>query len=135
MRGYDVALKFLGYQEHTHRTQLMKFFRKHGIICDPSTTPWCAAFVDACEKEVGNKGTGRLNARSFLAYGDKVPVNEAQQGDIVIFTRGNNSWQGHVTYFDSYYGTELVRVLGGNQSDQVKYSYYPRSRIIGIRRP
>ena len=99
---------------------------------NPATTAWCAAFVNAIEKKCGRKGTGVLTARSFLKYGS--PVAKPQLGDIVVFKRGNSSWEGHVGYYiseDKY----SVLSLGGNQSNKVCYANYPISSVLGYRRP
>lgn len=136
MKGIDVAEKFIGKQERRDKKELMAFMASEGVKIDPSTTPWCAAFIDACEKKVGNRGTSALNARSFLKYGNKVEPKDAEVGDIVIFTRGSSTWQGHVSYFVEWNDdSDTVIVLGGNQSDMVCYSHYACDRIIGIRRP
>lgn len=136
MLGIEVAKQYIGKQEIRDRKELMAFMKKYKIDIDPSKTPWCAAFINATERAVGNAGTGKLNARSFLTYGTDVDGDDAQEGDIVIFSRGSNSWQGHVTYFVEWDDkTNTVVVLGGNQSDMVCYSHYSQDRIIGIRRP
>ena len=78
-----------------------------------------------------------LLARSYLKYGDLVLEDELQKGDILIFRRGSEWWQGHVGF---YVGTEIVRgrkyyrVLGGNQDNEVNISLYPEYRLLGIRR-
>lgn len=133
--GIDVALVHLNQQERRDRANLMRFFKANRIDCDPVTTPWCAAFINACEREAGNKGTGLLNARSFLKYGVPVDPDLAEDGDIVIFSRGSNGYSGHVTYFHKWDdNTNTVICLGGNQSDMVCYASYTQDRIIGIRR-
>ncbi len=138
MRGIEIAESKLGLQERKDKNILMDFFKQYAInndiAIDPSTTPWCAAFVNACERAVGNKGTGRLNARSFMLYGNKVSLDQAKQGDIVIFARGNSSWQGHVAYLYTKTMTDLT-VLGGNQSDKVCISVYSIEHLLSIRRP
>lgn len=96
---------------------------------------WCAAFVGFCLEKAGLPSTRKLNARSYLAWGEKVAgVEQAKEGDIVVFTRGASTAQGHVAFFLRAVGTQ-VEVLGGNQSDAVTVARYARSRIIGIRRP
>ena len=138
MTGYDVAKSHLGLHEVKDRRELMKFMSAHGMVIDPSTTPWCAAFIGACERKAGKLGTGKYNARSYLTYGTPVKLKDAVKGDIVVFSRGGSSWQGHVTYFDGMdqdsEGNTLLRVLGGNQRDSVCVSYYPLTRLLGIRR-
>ena len=107
---------------------------------DPVTTEWCAAFVNMVLKqnyyptsnEVSNYP---LMARSFLEWGN--PVNKPKQGDVVIFTRGNSNWQGHVGFYVStkvVNGKKHYSVLGGNQDDAVSIKQYPISDLLGIRR-
>lgn len=135
MKGIEIAKKHLGQQEIRDRKALMAFFKQYGISCDPQTTPWCAYMVGACEKAVGNKGTGSGLARSYLKYGTAVKEEEAKEGDIVVFARGSNGYSGHVTYFVKWDdASNTVIVLGGNQSDMVCYSHYSQDRILGIRR-
>lgn len=132
----EIAGKFKGLNEREHKNVIADFIKKAaGININPATTAWCAAFVNGVLGASGSKGTGKLNARSFLSWGQ--PVDEPQQGDVVVFSRGNSSWQGHVGF---YMGTEVrngetyIKVLGGNQSNKVKESYYPASRLLGYRR-
>ena len=124
------AQKYLGLSEIRDRSVLRIFL---GI--DPKTTPWCAAFVNAVLKEAGIKGTGSNLARSFLRWG--VPVEGTPElGDIIVFKRGNSSWQGHVGFVcgvDSNDDTRIT-VLGGNQSDKVCKARYDTDHCLGIRR-
>lgn len=138
MTGFEIAKTMIGLQEIRDRSELMKFFKAHAkkndIVVDPATTPWCAAFINATERAAGNPGTGKLNARSFLTYGNRT-IERAKPGDIVIFSRGSNSWQGHVAYFvewDNAHDTLIV--LGGNQNDMVCYAHYSQDRVLTTRR-
>ncbi|NHM19630.1 TIGR02594 family protein [Tritonibacter mobilis] len=94
---------------------------------------WCAAFVGHCLEKAGLKSTRRLNARSYLDWGIPVDLVEAQPGDIVVFSRGSKSWQGHVGFFVKTTGA-MIEVLGGNQSDAVNIQRYAKSRLLGVRR-
>lgn len=142
MTGYDILKQYKGLHEVRNKKELNSFILKYvpewkGLSVD--STPWCAAIVNATERAVGNAGTGKLNARSFLNYGIKVELKDAKKGDILIFTRGGSTWQGHVTYLDGIEqgqgGRILLRCLGGNQSDSVCVGWYPKERLIGVRRP
>ncbi len=137
MIGINWLKQYLGYHEVKERKNLMALFKeysiKNDIYIDPSTTPWCAVMVNVAERAVGNKGTGLQNARSFLKYGYKVAIKDAKRGDIVIFSRGGSTWQGHVAYLEAIEGN-LIKTLGGNQSDAVTYGWYPKTRLLGIRR-
>jgi uncharacterized protein (TIGR02594 family) len=94
---------------------------------------WCAAFVGHCLEKAGLRSTRRLNARSYLDWGIPVDLGDAQPGDIVIFSRGSKSWQGHVGFFVKK-TSAMIEVLGGNQSDAVNIQRYAKSRLLGVRR-
>ena len=74
-----------------------------------------------------------LMARSFLYWGDS--VKEPEVGDIVVFPRGDQGWQGHVGFYvmtsadGKYY-----YILGGNQDDQVSILRFSASSALDIRR-
>ena len=60
-----------------------------------------------------------------------------QKGDIVVFPRGNQGWQGHVGFYvqtQVHNGKEYWLILGGNQDNKVRYDLFPVNRVIGIRR-
>ncbi len=141
MTPFQVAKSMLGLHEVRNNKTIREFLKanskKGDLNIDPSDTAWCAAFVNACERACGKKGSGLLNARSFLSYGTKVELKDAKQGDIVVFARGGSSWQGHVTYLDKIVkegGRTLLQCLGGNQGDAVTEGWYTLDRLLGIRR-
>lgn len=148
--GYEIAKTMLGLQEYRDRQKLMDFFLSQKVMspADPTKPfnpdgkmkgglPWCAAFVTACERKARglNKAKVRYAAREFGTYGESLgkDLTKVKEGDILIFTRGSNSWEGHVGY---YAGMKdgFIRVCGGNQSDSVSYAYYDKKRLIDIRR-
>ncbi|MGB1214828.1 MAG: TIGR02594 family protein [Pikeienuella sp.] len=134
---YDLARADLGTWEWAdgHNPKVVKYFADvgHEWVKDDETA-WCAAFVGSKLKQAGLPHTGKLNARSYLDWGTPVALKDAKEGDIVVFSRGNpNGWQGHVAFFVEESGS-TIRVLGGNQSNQVNVSAYPKSRLLGIRR-
>ena len=94
---------------------------------------WCAAFVGHCLEKAGLRSTRRLNARSYLDWAIPVDLADAQEGDVVVFSRGSKSWQGHVGFFVKTTGA-MIEVLGGNQSDAVTIQPYAKSRLLGVRR-
>ncbi len=104
-------------------------------IHEGDETPWCSAFVNWCLEQAGIAGTGKPNARSWLAWGTPINLEDAQPGDVCIFWRGNPvSWRGHVAFFLGCEDGEMVHVLGGNQCDCVSEGNYPIDRLLGIRR-
>lgn len=135
----DVAETYLGTAEFPGAKQspkILKMFADTGNAWVQSDeTPWCAAFVGAVLAQCGIKGTGKLNARSYLDWGQRIDLRDARQGDVVILSRGNDKTQGHVAflYVKSINGS-TVELLGGNQGDRVSVAHFPVSRIIGVRR-
>lgn len=112
---------------------LNDFLTTGGQNLDPATTAWCAAFVNASLGAAGQQGTGALNARSFLDWGQA--VDQPQRGDVAVFSRGDpNGWQGHVGFFEGYGPDGRVRVLGGNQGDSVSVASFDPSSLLGFRR-
>lgn len=134
---YAAAAKYEGLWEWKdgHNPKIVKWFADvgHEWVKDDETA-WCAAFAGAMLKEVGLPHTGKLNARSYLDWGEPVDIEDAQRGDVVIFSRDDPSgWQGHVAFLDRV-GESVVFVLGGNQSNQVNVKAYGRKQLLGIRR-
>jgi uncharacterized protein (TIGR02594 family) len=138
MKGIDVAYAMVGTTEF-NKTRLMNFFKERSIdndiLIDPTKLAWCAAFVNACEREAGNPGTGKLSARMFKTYGAEVNLEDIQHGDIVVFKRGKLPWQGHVTYFVKFGNPEKTHLtcIGGNQNDMVCESSFNVKDLLFIR--
>ena len=118
-----------------HNPKIVQMFADvgHSWVKDDETA-WCAAFVGSMLKRSGLPHTGKLNARSYLNWGVGVPLEMAERGDLVVFTRGDpNGWQGHVGFYSGH-DDKYVYVLGGNQSNQVNIKPYSRKRLLGVRR-
>lgn len=113
--------------------EIMKYFKAIGADwVQGDSTAWCSAFVNWVAKTEDYEYTGKLNARSWLDVGIK--VKEAKDADIVIFWRGSkDDWRGHVA-FPIAEVDGMIWCLGGNQSNMVKISPYPKSRVLGYRK-
>lgn len=134
-----VAERFLGYTETGNRQELRAFL---GV--DPRSTEWCAAFVNSVLHTTGQPGSESVSehplmARSFVDWG--VPVDhkeeEPEAGDVVIFPRGRQSWQGHVGFYVdtvTINGKQYWQILGGNQNNAVTVDLYDPRRAIAVRR-
>lgn len=131
-----VASRYIGYHESVNRVELRQFL---GV--DPVRIDWCAAFINSILKENNILGSDSvsaypLTARSFLRWGKR--VTQPELGDIIVFPRGTEGWQGHVGF---YYGTEYINgikhylILGGNQNNAVTIEPYRAALAISIRRP
>jgi uncharacterized protein (TIGR02594 family) len=130
-----IASRYMGFHERRQRGELKLFT---GV--DPVRIDWCAAFVNSVLHELDIPGSESvsdwpLTARSFLRWGHR--VKDPIPGDIIVFPRGRESWQGHVGF---YVGTEykngrrFYQILGGNQSDAVTIELFPARSAISIRR-
>jgi len=129
------AKKWEGKHERRNKKELKTLFSDTGQDpIDPARIPWCAAFANAILNRSGYETTNSLQARSFLHWGRK--TNNPQEGDVVVFSRGRNSWAGHVAFFVGYEyfeGVKYVKVLGGNQNQEVNIAYFPVDRVLGYR--
>lgn len=134
----EAAGAYLGLEEWPgakHNPKILDMFDivGHGNVRDDETA-WCAAFVGAVLASLGLPHTGKLNARSYMGYGQSVEPQDARPGDIVVLWRGSRtSWQGHVAFFVRFDGNSVI-LRGGNQGNAVTDAPYPIDRILAIRR-
>ena len=94
---------------------------------------WCGSFVEWCLKQAGIKGIGAegAGARNWLDFGFETKT--PKKGDIVVFWRESlSSWKGHVAFYSHETSTHIY-VLGGNQSNAVNVSAYPKSQLLEYR--
>lgn len=109
--------------EYLSSTNLRPADRSH------DETFWCSAFVNWCVEKAGYEGTDSAWARSWMNWGKELA--RPRRGCIAVFKRDQG---GHVGF---YLGktSDKIRVLGGNQSDQVRVSNYGTSMLLGYRIP
>lgn len=137
IKVYEAASKYFGLKEEPgvkHNPKVVEMFARvgHPEIKDDETS-WCAAFVGSVLLDAGLKGTGALNARSYLKWGKAKELKDAEKGDIVVFWRNSpTSWEGHVSFFHEQ-KDGLVYVLGGNQKNSVNISPYKASQVLSVR--
>ena len=128
------ANKWVGKMEKKDKTSLMKYFDAQGIeyfgeSFDPTTTPWCAAFLESALKKAGYEtlGTETYAAREYMKYGTE---STGEVGDIAV-------WENHVGIVVKF-GTK-IKILGGNQKDGVtivdKEELDKKTRFLGYRTP
>lgn len=129
----EVAASFIGFTETEHKDVLSSFIRKTiGTNINPESTAWCAAFVNAALGATGKSGTKTLLARDFLNWGQA--VDTPTKGDLVVFERGNSTWQGHVGFYVGQSKNGNLLVLGGNQDNKVSIKEFSPSKVLGYRR-
>jgi uncharacterized protein (TIGR02594 family) len=139
-RIFGEAQRYMGRREDvgSDRTALRGLFGQAAEQAirnvDPAMVAWCAAFVNAVLATQGIRGTGRLDARSFLQYGRA--TENPQVGDIVVLKRGNDPNAGHVGFYAGQDARGNIRVLGGNQGPgrgQVSTRTFNRGDVLGFR--
>ena len=129
------AWRHLGTRERAgsrHEPDILEFFEDagHGDV-KRDEVPWCAAFTGACLARAGEVASGSLLARSYLDWGTS--IDEPRPGAVTVLSRGE-PWAGHVGFWIGETDGSVV-LLGGNQSDAVTVTRFPKSRLLGFRWP
>jgi uncharacterized protein (TIGR02594 family) len=93
-------------------------------------TKWCSAFVNWCVERAGYEGTDSAWALSWLNWGKK--ATNPTHGCIVVLKPGPDS--RHVGFYIGEAASK-IKVLGGNQSDEVNVAKYVKSAVVGYRLP
>jgi uncharacterized protein (TIGR02594 family) len=99
---------------------------------------WCGLTVGYCMAKAGiapvfgaTDTSQFLYATAWLAWG--TTVTTPQQGDVLVFNFGGGDH--HVTLFEKDNGDGTYACHGGNQSHEVNVTNFPKSCLMGIRRP
>lgn len=148
--AYELAQRFVGLKEikgGMANPQIMAMLKLDNNWPEGDEVPWCSAFVNYICWLLRLPRSKNLMARSWLTVGKPITFNSAQIGfDVAILKRkyddpGSNTIDapGHVgfyggTDYDGEDNPSYVFLLGGNQSDSVNLSYYPISKLLGVRR-
>jgi uncharacterized protein (TIGR02594 family) len=103
------------------------------------STPWCAYWVNAKLEYAGITGTVDGMARSFRKWGEVIDKNDDTKwnvGDVAYMWRGrsDDGITGHVGFLVGWDRTYFY-MIGGNQGDKVCIQRFPRSKLLGVRRP
>lgn len=132
---YTIAEGEIGVSEVAgpgNNRRIVEYHQSTALRATEDSVPWCSSFVNFCMKQAGIQGTGSASARSWLNFGRK--LDAPRLGCIVVLRRGTNPNNGHVGFFAGESDSHL-RLLGGNQSDQVKFSNFPKSMLLAYRWP
>lgn len=134
----EIALMEYGVKEivgSEDNPRVVEYFSRagHAWVKDDETA-WCSAFANWVVMEAGLKGSGKLDARSWLLVGEE--TTEPEIGDIVVFWRESpKSWKGHVGFYVGHsQDGKHIYTLGGNQTNMVCISAYGSDRLLGFRR-
>lgn len=142
----DIAVAELGVHEDSlpgqHNARIVEYHQTTTLKATDDETPWCSSFVNWVLRQSGRSGTNNAAAKSWLNWG--IEATDPVPGAIVVikkktpgFTQATGSSSGfHVGFFVSATTTH-IRLLGGNQGNQVKYSSFPLSayEVKGYRKP
>lgn len=134
-----VAQKEIGVKEVSgsgdHPRILEYMATVDGLSGQQDEIAWCSCFVNWCVEKSGHNGTNSAMAQSWNRWRNGKPAESvlpgsdtpAQLGDIAVGQRKSaESGLGHVGFFMAYDQDEKkLLILGGNQSNAVRYQWYP----------
>lgn len=131
----DIAQAEIGQKEIVgpkHNPRIVEYGTAVDLVVSDDETPWCSIVMNWIFLQAGIKGTGKANARSWLGWG--IALDKPRRGCVAILKRGTEPWMGHVAL---YMGEkdQFVHLLGGNQGNEFKYSYYEKADVLGYRWP
>lgn len=128
----DVGVTEIAGPESNDRVVQMHSHTK--LNAHDDETAWCAAAVCCWLEESGYDSPKSARAKDFLLWGKEVLKPEL--GCVMVFKRivSPGVEAGHVgLYMGETY--DQYWLLGGNQSNQVKYQLYPKSLFLSARLP
>jgi uncharacterized protein (TIGR02594 family) len=118
--------------------KIVEFLKSTTLSAKPAEsdeTPWCSAFVNWVLEQAGFKGTDNALAESWANWGRS---SKLEPGAIVVIRR----WDADDREYDYHVGFYVqgsegnLTLLGGNQSNSVKYSTFGSSyEIFATRMP
>lgn len=130
MTAYEVAARFVGVKEtpgHASTPLVLAMLQLDGTWPTDDAVPWCSAFLNFIAFVLGLPRSKSLAAISWQTVGEPIALTDAIAGnDIIVFPH-------HVGLF-ARLTWDRVYVLGGNQSDAVNVSPFPRAAIVAVRR-
>lgn len=131
-----IANNEIGVREYAGRfnnnPRILEYNKATSLGASEDEVSWCASFVGWVLLQAGYTPTRSALARSYLNWG--APLPGPRFGAVVVFRRGSNPVQGHVSFVQKF-DDNFVWCLGGNQSDSVKVSRFSRNTVLGYRWP
>jgi uncharacterized protein (TIGR02594 family) len=125
-----------------HTPRILEYHTATSLHASTDETPWCSSFINWVMMKAGYEGTNNALAKSWLEWG--VSLASPREGAITVIKKkdaGSDAATGSSTGFHValYVGStpSHIRLLGGNQGDQVKYSNFSLSsyEVKGYRWP
>lgn len=142
----DIAKAEIGVHENSlpgqHNQRIIDYHATTTLHATTDETAWCFSFVNWVIKQSGRSGTNSAAAKSWLDWGQSLTT--AKAGAVTVIKKkgatsdlATGSTSGfHVGFLVSS-SPNSVRLLGGNQSDSVKYSDFSLTKweVRGYRWP
>jgi uncharacterized protein (TIGR02594 family) len=123
----DIASSQLGTKEisgNKHDPTIIKFHATTSGKFKDDETPWCSSFVNWTFIQSGFVGTNSASALSWRNWGQNLG-NTPAYGSVAVFNYGGG--KGHVGFVAGKNISGSLILLGGNQSNQVKYSAFVKN--------
>ena len=129
---FNVANGEIGVKEFSNGSnpRIVEYARLNGFSDDEVS--WCASFIKWCLQQAGQSVDGITGmAKSFSRSSAFEKIATPLYGSIAVYHRPPNPGSGHVGFVQGIQGGRIL-TLGGNQSNMVKISGYPASRLVGF---
>lgn len=118
----EIGVKEIKGDEDNGR--IVEYHQSTSLRAQDDETAWCSSFLNWVLSQHNIVGTNSAAALSWRTWG--TTLNEPAVGSIAVISNGDGT--GHVGIVMGTSGNKLV-LLGGNQSDQVKFSLFSRNKI------
>lgn len=132
----EIAFAEVGVSAHppgSSNPRITEYHEGTNIAGYDDKASWCSSFVNWSLAKAGISGTGSALARSWLEWGSS--LDQPVLGCIAVLWREQpTSWRGHVGYYLRE-DERCVYLLGGNQLEQVREHFYPKTTVLGYRWP
>jgi uncharacterized protein (TIGR02594 family) len=128
-----------GVAETNAPDRIKSYFAAVPLNVGDNKPAWCGAFAAFCMKTSGNiVPDGAARAANWKVWGSQnVPLgsHDIPIGAVVVLTPSpGTATSGHVGFFSAFDADgRNLQLLGGNQSDAVKISSFPVTRVAAIR--
>lgn len=128
----DIAKKEIGQREvkgKANNPRIIKYHTATTLKASSDETPWCSSFVNWVFRQVNIVGTNSAAAASWAHWGTSATAKYGAVAVIFNSKAANSSLSAsgnHVGFLVQATSTHFL-ILGGNQSDQVKISSFPKS--------
>lgn len=136
---YDIAKKEIGVKEvdgAEFNTRIIEYYRAANVVTSSilgdDAVAWCSAFMCWVIEHAGFLSPNTLVAMEWLKWGRK--LDNPALHCIVVIKRGVESWQAHVGIVTDW-TADKIKVLGGNQDNEVNEQWFRRDRVLGYRWP